>query len=198
MWFRFPLAAYVTRLALAEAAGIAVVAATYAALDRGLIGPQTRFILAAGAWEGLCLGLAQASVLHRMGTNGPLWTGLTVLAAVAGYALSLAAGAGGGGGAGVDPPLWLMLAGGAGLGLGMGLVMGVVQILALPTGLGRARWVLANALGWTPAMAVILLGAASAGPGWPLIAVAALGAACGACAGALVALATGTVLQRAA
>lgn len=188
------LAQWMLRLTLAEALGIAVVASTYGALDRGLIGPDAPFVLAAGAWEGLCLGLAQASLLVRRGASLPLWTGLTILGAVAGYALSLPVAAGADPGA-ADPPFWLILLAGAGLGLGMGVLMGLVQSPALPSDLPRRRWVIANALGWIPAMSVIIAGAASVPADWPLGLIALTGAVSGALAGAAVALVTGLALR---
>ncbi len=186
---------WVAMLALAEAAGIALVAVAYAAVDRGLIAPAAA-ILGAGAWEGLCLGTAQAMLLARLGASRMFWIALTVVGAVAGYALSLLAGAGGADG-GASPPVWLMLLAGAGAGAGMGFLLAAIQFPALPNAIRRRAWLWANALGWMPAMAAIMGAATLAGPGWSLAAVAGLGAASGAVAGASVGLFTGFALPRA-
>ncbi len=187
---------WVAMLALAEAAGIALVAVAYAAVDRGLIAPAAAAILGAGAWEGLCLGTAQAVLLARLGASRMLWIALTVVGAVAGYALSLLAGAGGADG-GASPAAWLMLLAGAGAGAGMGLLLATIQLPALPNSIRRSAWVWANVLGWMPAMAAIMGAATLAGPGWRLVTVASLGAAAGAVAGASVGLFTGIALPRA-
>ncbi|MBR9651798.1 hypothetical protein [Thalassovita aquimarina] len=189
---------WLTTLALAEAAGIAVVAATYAAIDRDQIGAGTAAVLLAGGVEGLCLGSAQALGLRRLGVRPAPWIILTVLAAVTGYGLSMLGQIGGGAGADTafDPPPWLMALAGAGVGLGMGAVMGLVQSPALPRNIARRHWVAANVVGWIPAMAAIMLAAGLAEQGWPLFRVAALGAVSGALAGACVALATWIALPR--
>ena len=85
---------WIVACVLGEALGIAAVATTYAAIDRGLLQPGAMWILAAGAWEGLCLGGAQALILKSIGVRPWLWIALTVLGAVVGYALSLFGGAG--------------------------------------------------------------------------------------------------------
>ncbi|MDQ2088338.1 hypothetical protein [Marimonas arenosa] len=184
-------------LGLAEALGIAVVASTYAAIDRGLIGVEAGAVLLAGGFEGLCLGTAQASGLRRLGARPVAWIGLTVAGAVLGYGLSLLGMAGGGdtGAQGLEPPLWLIALAGGGVGLGMGAVMGLVQLPALPASVARGRWVLANVLGWVPAMALIMLAASLAERSWPLWQVAALGAVSGAGAGMCVALATWAAIK---
>lgn len=193
------LLAWLGATAVAEMAGIAVVSVTYAAIDRSLLGPAAPWILGAGAFEGLCLGGAQALFLTRLGVRPLPWVALTVAGAALGYALSLAGGAGGQGGeAMAEPPLWMLAGLGALAGLGMGVVMGAIQSLALRRRLPAGRWVLANALGWMPAMAAIMIAAGVAAPGWPLWTVALSGGAAGFVAGACVGVATGFVYAPAA
>ena len=91
---RTSLFRWVAACTLAEALGITVVSVTYAALDRNLIAPAAPWILLAGAWEGLCLGSAQAFFLRRLRINPALWIGLTIAGAIVGYGLSLLGGAG--------------------------------------------------------------------------------------------------------
>lgn len=179
---------WLTGLPLAETAGIAGVALAYALIDRGRLAPPFAWVLLAGAWDGLCLGGAQAAVLRRFGARPAPWVALTVAGAAAGYGLSLLAGAGGG--EGPEPPLWLMALAGAGAGVAMGTLLGALQSLALPPPLRALGWIAANALGWAAAMAVIMTGAGMVGSGWSLGAVALTGAASGALAGLAVALAT--------
>lgn len=182
---------------LAEALGIAVVAVTYAAVDRGLLTSANVWILSAGGWEGLCLGTAQAWLLRRLRVNPVFWVSLTVAGAVAGYGLSLLGGAGSGTDAATaaEPPVWLMALLGAGTGLGMGVAMGLIQSLALSWQLPRRKWILANAVGWMPAMAAIMIGAGLATQAWSLLHIAAAGAASGAVAGLCVGIATGVVVR---
>jgi hypothetical protein len=117
---------------------------------------------------------------------------------VAGYALSLAGGAGGADPNAVEPSVLMMALLGAGFGVVMGLLMGAVQWLAAPDSFPFWPWLVANAVGWGPAMAVIMIAAASAQRTWPLLAVTALGAASGAIAGLSVGVATGVVVRNAA
>ncbi len=191
-----PLAGlWLTGLPLAEAAGIAGVALAYALIDRGRLAPPFAWVLLAGAWEGLCLGGAQAAVLRPLGARPAPWVALTVAGATAGYGLSLLGGAGGGGG-GPEPPLWLMTLAGAGAGVAMGALLGALQSLALPPPLRARSWIAANALGWAVAMAVIMTGAGMVGSDWSLGAVVLTGAASGALAGLAVALATLPLIQK--
>ena len=181
----------------AEAVGIALVATTYAAVDRGMIGAETAAVLIAGGLEGLCLGVAQGMGLRRLGARLGPWVTLTVLAAVIGYGLSMLGQAGGAGEeASVDPPAWLMALAGAGVGLGMGAVMGLLQAPALPRTVRKWHWVLAKVAGWVPGMAAIMVAAGLAGRDWPLWQVSVLGAASGAVAGACVAGATWMAIGR--
>lgn len=177
-----------------ESAGIALVATVYAALDRGLLAHAALPVLAAGAWEGLCLGGAQALALRRVGVAVSPWIGLTMLGAVIGYGLSLLGGAGSGGADTPEPPFWLVILLGVAMGLGMGAVMGGLQWLAARHVLRASRWILASMGGWAAAMAVIMAGASTAQATWPLGLIAVAGAVSGGIAGALLGLITGLAL----
>lgn len=180
---------------LGEAFGIAVVATTYAAIDRGLLAPAAPWILTAGAWEGLCLGAAQALILRTHGIRPLPWAALTVVAAVGGYGLSLLGGAGGAGaGGGREPGIILLLGLGVAMGLVMGALMGAIQWVGGRRKLGLFRWIGANALGWGPAMAVIMIAATSVQASWPLYCITLAGAGGGAIAGLLVGAATSLAL----
>ncbi len=190
--------AWLMTLALAEALAIAVVATTYAAIDRGLIGAAALAILAAGAFEGLCLGSAQAAGLARVGAKPLPWIILTMLGAAVGYGLSILGQPDADAGQNApDAPLWLMAAGGAGMGLAMGAILGALQSPALPANIAKTRWIARNAIGWIPAMMAIMIAAGLAQPAWPLAMVAALGALSGAIAGFCVAFATYPLLRKA-
>lgn len=176
---------------------MAMVATVYALLDRGFLTAQFPAILAAGAWEGLCIGLAQASILQRFDAPPGQWVILTIMAAVAGYSVSVIGQQSAQGLGGIDPELWMLGAGGLALGLGVGLLMGAIQSPALPPRMRSTRWIVVNALIWMPAMAVIMLGAGLVGPGWPLAAIAMTGALTGGLAGLIVGAGTGLALNQA-
>jgi len=158
---------WIAACALGEALGIAMVATTYAALDRGVLhGPEV-WILAAGTAEGVCLGTAQAVLLRRVGISSPTWIALTVFAAVTGYGLSLLGGAGTASSPSPgEPSLQLLLTLGAAMGLAMGALMGLAQWVGARKQIAPMPWIVANALGWTPAMAVIMLAATSVEREW--------------------------------
>ena len=177
---------------LGEAAGIAVVATVYAALDRGVLIADAPWILAAGAWEGLCLGSAQALVLARSGIARSRWIGVTVFGAVIGYGGSLLGGAGSGGEDQTEPALWLIAVLGAVMGLAMGAVLGGLQGVAARGTISAGRWIVLNMAGWAPAMAIIMLAASLVDRSIPLIGIAAVGALSGGLAG----LALGAVTRR--
>jgi len=170
---------------LGEALGIAAVAIAYAALDRGVFHAQA-WILLAGAWEGLALGAAQALVLRRANVRPLPWVAWTTAGAVAGYALSLLGGAGEGPASVSEPVFLLPVLLGAGLGAVMGALMGLVQWLAARQTIAALTWIGLNALGWAPAMAIILLAASGAERTWPLHVIAVVGAVAGVSAGAMV------------
>lgn len=184
---------------LAEALGIAGVATAYALDDRGLVGHGALAILAAGAWEGLCLGTAQALLLRRRGARASLWIAATMLGAIAGYGLSLLgrlAEAPAPKAESVDPSLGLLVLMGLGMGVAMGALLGAAQATTARRALSIRRWTLANMLGWAPAMAVIMIGAGSAQASWTLLEIAGSGALCGALAGLSVGAATGRALAQ--
>ena len=186
---------WVLACALGEALGIAAVATAYSAVDRGILAPAAPWILSAGAWEGLCLGAAQALILREVGVRPGVWIGLTVLAAVAGYGLSLLGGAGGAG-SGSPPPLAMLLGLGAAMGAVMGALMGALQWAGARDRLSALSWIGANALGWAPAMATIMIAATAVPASWPLYCIALIGSASGAVAGLAVGSATMLALPR--
>jgi hypothetical protein len=186
---------WITACALSEALGIAVVATTYAAIDRGQLAPAAPWILGAGAWEGLCLGAAQALILRGLGVRPLVWIALTVLAAAAGYGLSLLGGAGGAG-QGSEPALAVLVGLGAAMGVVMGALMGAIQWVGARGKLVFLRWIGSNALGWAPAMAVIMIAATSVQGSWPLYCITLAGGGAGAIAGLLVGAATMLALPR--
>lgn len=179
---------------LGEAAGIALVATTYAAIDRGYVAAIPLPILAAGAWEGLCLGCAQALVLRRVGIVPSRWIGLTVAGAVVGYGLSFLGGAGQGSGGGPEPSLAIITLLGAAMGVLMGALMGGLQAFAGHGHLRARRWILASMAGWAPAMAAIMLGAGSVDSSFALGEITLAGAASGAVAGLALGFVTGLAL----
>ena len=188
-------ARWVLSCTLGEATGIALVALVFATATRGIV-PAAPAVLSAGAWEGLCLGTAQALVLRSLGVRAAIWIAATVAVAVLGYAGSR--------GAIADvpnpdmpqssPPLWLMAAGIVAMGAGLGAVMGAAQALAARPVLPFLPWVGANAVGWIPAMIAIFLPAGFVTDTMPLAQIAAIGALSGAVAGLCVGLATAAVL----
>jgi len=179
-----------------EAAGIAAVATVYAMIDRGLIGSQASWILAVGAWEGFCLGLAQALVLSRKGVAMNRWIMSTMAGAVVGYGLSQLGGAGGGAESHVEPAIWLVVAMGVAFGLGMGALMGFVQWLGAREFLSAGRWIVRNMAGWALAMAIIMFAASSVGRTTPLVAVTGIGGLSGAIAGLMLGIVTRAGLPR--
>ncbi len=178
---------------LGEALGIAAVAAAYAAIDRGILVAPT-WILVAGAWEGLSLGIAQSLVLRKIGVRSSHWIVLTVAGAVAGYALSLIGGAGQQSSSASEPSAMLLILLGAGLGVVMGLLMGAVQWIAARGKIAATAWIGMNALGWAPAMAIILLAASAAERAWSMTVIILVGAAAGSAAGIAVGAVTAFAL----
>ena len=190
-----PRVQWIIACAIGEALGIAVVATTYSAIDRELLAPAAPWILGAGAWEGLCLGATQALILRTFGVRAGAWIALTILAAVAGYGLSLLGGAGDAG-QGSEPALAVLLGLGAAIGAVMGALMGALQWVGARKALAFLPWIGANALGWAPAMAVIMIAATSVPGSWPLYCIALAGAGAGAIAGLLVGAAIMLALPR--
>lgn len=198
-------ARWVAACATAEAIGIGTSAAAARVGDRvaGRGGAEAHWlalgvVVAGGLVEGIALGLLQGRVL------GERWPALrrtrfamvTVLVAGLGWAAASAPSVlGDQGDAGSGPPIALTVLGGWALGLVMGPVLGVAQSFALRGAVTHpSRWVVANAVAWPWAMAVIFTAASSAGAGWPDLALAAYAAAAGAIAGAVLGLVSGAWL----
>lgn len=185
-------AGYVAAVAAGEGLGIAGVALAYAASGRGYL-PEVPAILSAGAWEGLCLGTAQA--LAATGLPRFRFVAATISIAVLGYAGSLGFGAGGDGTEGPEPALALLIAFAALLGVFLGLLMGALQSVVSRGRLPFARWTLRTALGWTIAMPAIFAGSALVTAEMSLAAVSLTGLAAGAVAGAAIGLATAAIAR---
>lgn len=132
------------------------------------------------------LGLAQAWALRttypRLKARIFVWA--TILIAGLGWAGASVPGALAEPSAGGEPPQWLLVLGGAGLGLVLGPLLGTAQMLGL---IGVAahpwRWVLANLIGWIPAMAIIFAGATTPTVLWQWWQVLLVGTGTGAAAG---------------
>jgi deazaflavin-dependent oxidoreductase (nitroreductase family) len=96
---------------------------------------------------------------------------------------------------GAQPPLALVLLGAAGLGAAMGAALGTAQAWTLRARVRHPwRWVTGSTAGWTFAMPVIFVGAASVGATWPWWVVVPVGAATGLVAGAVLGMVTGPFL----
>jgi hypothetical protein len=124
------------------------------------------------------------------------WLVVTVLVAGIGWAAGSAPATVRDAPGGAAPALSLVVLGAAALGLVMGAVLGLAQGAVLR---GRVRhpwrWVTASALGWSLAMAVIFVGATTAGPSWSWPALVAYGAVTGALDGAAMGAVTGVWLD---
>jgi hypothetical protein len=193
-------------LACAAAEGIGMAAAATAARigqdvsSGGASGARwlaLAVVIAGGLVEGTALGVLQGAVLAR---RWPVlrrigyWM-MTLLVAGVGWAAASAPGVLSEDRSGDGPPVALMVLGGLGLGLVMGPILGAAQATALRGVVAHPwRWVDANVAAWPLAMAVIFAGAASTGPDWPTLAVAAYGALTGLLAGAVLGLVTATWL----
>jgi hypothetical protein len=152
-------------------------------------------VVAGGLVEGSALGLLQGRTLgHRWPALSRLrFLLVTVLVAGLGWAAASAPGVlAGDDGTAAGPALGLMVLGGLGLGVVMGPVLGAAQATALRGAVRHPwRWVGANAAAWPLAMAVIFVGASSAGAGWSTPVVAGYGALTGLVAGTLLGLVSG-------
>ena len=162
-------------------------------------------MVAGGAAEGSALAAAQWHVLRGRfpALRWRAWWGPTTAAAVVGWGLGMlpsllrapaAASAGEGGG---QPPLLqagLLVAAGGALA---GAMFGTFQLLALRHHAQRAaRWVPANALGWSVGMLWLFLGASLPGASTPPLLVALSGLGFGALGGLSVGALTGLTLVR--
>jgi hypothetical protein len=191
--------AWVVACAAAETVGMTAAAAA-ARLGQDVVdGGRGRWlalviVVGGGLVEGTALGLLQGRVL------GIRWPSLsrsrflvaTVLVAGVGWAAASAPGVLGSDDSAASPPLGLILLGALGIGLVMGPALGLVQALPLRGVVAHPwRWVSANTAAWPLAMAVIFLGASTAGADWPTLVVAGYGAVTGVLAGAVLGLVSG-------
>lgn len=162
--------------------------------------------LVGGAIEGLAVGIVQWRLLRRWltGLTASAWVGVTVLAAVVGWALGtlpavlvsmLASDAEGTASSG--PPLWVMPLAGVAAGAVLGAIFGLMQARVLRHHVSNAGvWVWANALGWASAMAVMLTGASTPDAPWPWTRLLPLAALTGILAGLTIGAVTGAFLPR--
>jgi hypothetical protein len=196
---------WVVACAAAEAIGIGAAAAASRTADSVPAQPHwwasqataLALVVVGGLVEGSALGWFQGRVLRRRvpGLSLGRYVLATVLVAGVGWAAASTPPVLASGGTDAAPSLPVVLVGAGGIGLLMGAALGGVQALVLRGPAERpARWVLANALAWPPAMIVIFLGATRPGADWSLAAVVALGAATGAVAGTVVGAVTGAFL----
>jgi hypothetical protein len=199
-----------------ETIGMAAAAVTAALLSLSLGEPtdlRTGLLLwigttLGGVIEGLALALLTYPLLHtwlpRLTRRS--WVGATVAVTLIGWALgsapsTLVAGAVGGfesTGTRVDsagPPLALVLVVTFLAGLALGSLFGAAQASVLRHHVAHAwRWVPVNALGWSLALSVIMVGATTAPAGLPLPALMAWGAVTGVMAGLTIGAVTGFFL----
>ncbi|HNJ77731.1 MAG TPA: hypothetical protein PKX56_00135, partial [Marmoricola sp.] len=156
-------------------------------------------VIAGGLVEGTALGLAQVQAFRPTHPRIQRRTFLawTIVVAGLGWAAASAPSVLAGPGDGSEPPRVLVVLGGAGLGLLMGPLLGLAQSLGLRRAAAHPRsWIVANTLGWVPAMAVIFLGATTAAATWSWVQVTLLGTATGAIAGAALGLVLGVFVPR--
>lgn len=197
------LLTWVVLCAAAETVGMTAAAGAARAADALLAQPSTArtlaawaAVLGAGALEATAVGIAQVRSLRGL-TPLPrptprrfvLTTAVVgTLAWAAGSVPTLAAP---GTGATTAPPWPLLVLAGAALGAVTGCLLGLAQSRTLPRPLRRGVWVGGSTAAWTPAMAVIMLGASTAGAGWPVHVVLAWAAVTGCVAGGLLGLVLG-------
>jgi hypothetical protein len=193
---------WVLGCAAAETIGMAA-AATAARLGQDAAGgggtrdrwAALAIVVGGGLVEGLALGVLQSRVLARWwpAVRRTRFVLLTVAVAGLGWAAASAPSVLAGEDDGASgPPLGLVVLGALGIGLVMGPVLGAAQAVALRGAVvHHRRWVTANLVAWPPAMAVIFLGASTAGAEWPTVDVSGYGAATGLLAGATLGLVSG-------
>lgn len=154
-------------------------------------------VVAGGLVEGTALGVLQARALALRWRPLSQRRYAAVTVAVAGLAWAIGSAPGvlaGDDGTG-GPPLGLIVLGALGIGLVTGSLLGVVQGLALRSVVGHPwRWVAANTAAWPLAMAVIFVGASTAGSGWSLPVLAGYGAVTGMLAGTVLGVVSGAWL----
>jgi len=170
LWLR-----WVAANAVAELAGLGAVATVGFLLFQQLADPQTwqqavlvaSAFVALGAFEGLVVGVAQASVLRRLLPSVQGWVGATVVGAMVAWAVGMLPSTvmsvvGSPASAPPpEPPLWLVLLFAAGLGAVAGPVLAAFQWRSLRRSLPSGAWVWlpANAAAWSLGMPLIFLGA---------------------------------------
>jgi hypothetical protein len=143
-------------------------------------------VIAGGLVEGVALAAAQVGALRASlpRLRAGRYVGATVLIAGVGWAGGSLPVVLSGDSTEPSPPLLWIALGGAGLGLVMGALMGAVQAFALKQTVSRPPvWILANTAAWTPAMALMMLGASSPSAEWALSTVLAWAALTGVIAG---------------
>ncbi|MFZ2177364.1 MAG: hypothetical protein WAW17_25690 [Rhodococcus sp. (in: high G+C Gram-positive bacteria)] len=192
--------------ASAEAIGMTA-AALAAKLSQQLLGqhPHGRetalalaVVVAGGLVEGVALGAMQAWGLRWRvpGLNLRRWVLITTAVAGLGWAVASIPGVlADDDSGGSSPPPGVVVLGALALGAVMGTLLGAAQASVLRDHARRpGRWILANAMAWPPAMAVIFVGATTPDGNWPVATVALLGAGTGLAAGAVLGLVTGCFL----
>jgi hypothetical protein len=157
-------------------------------------------VVLGGLVEGLALGSLQALALRPvLGGRSRGWALVTLLVAGLGWALASAPGTladtGSADGADNGPPWLLAVLGGALLGTVMGALLGAGQAAIMGPGIRhRWRWVGVSALAWTPAMAVIFVGATLPSDAWSAAGVLAIAPVTGAAAGFVLGRTSGWLL----
>jgi hypothetical protein len=149
----------------------------------------------AGIVEGSAVGWAQWRVLR-----GPLpeigrrsWIVATAAGATVAWAIGMSLGTFAA--PSEEPPFAVVLVGAALLGAALGALLGAGQWLVLRRHVARAaRWVIANALGWTIGMVIAFGGAGLAGEETPVVVIVLIATLTGAAMALAPALATGRVL----
>ena len=163
---------------------------------------------AGGVVEGLAIALFTYPLLRRWLPELPSqrWVGATVAVTLLGWALgsapsTLVAGAIGGMATTQDqssaagPPVAALVVVAVVGGLALGAIFGAAQAWALRPYVAHAdRWVPVNAVGWTLALAVIMLGATTAPAGLPLASLLLWGGLTGVLAGLTIGAVTGFFL----
>ena len=160
-------------------------------------------LVGGGLVEGFAIGVAQWWVLRDWLVALPArsWVGVTMAAAAVGWAVgalpAVVRNSTGGDAAGVDggPPLWVMPVIGVIAGLVLGAMFGAAQYVVLRRFVANAGlWMLANALGWAAAMAVMFTGASIPSTTWPTVDVLFVAAVTGVLAGLAIGAITGLFL----
>ena len=155
-------------------------------------------VLTAGLIAGLVFGWLQAQAfVNVLARRRHRWVLVTVAVAGVGWAAASAPnGFADQGSSSSSLPLWMVVGGAAVLGAGLGAFLGVAQAMVLrPLVSHPWRWVGISALAWSPAVAVVALGATAAPESWPVLAVVLLAAPIlGAAAGFLLGRISGSLL----